>query len=201
MKSFPRPVFNDENIALMRAMVREGKSASQIADKIGSTPRSVRVLASRLGIRFRLRISNDENIALMRMMAQEGKSASQIADRIGSTAGSVRVLASRLGIRLGSRNKDKASNDLVQMSIVLSRRAKSELSTLARKAGLKSAAMLVRQYLEELAGGSGDHHATPGGDDPAQNDIDTAPSSTTGTTDEAHTGKRGALKRTGRGHK
>jgi hypothetical protein len=48
-------VFNDYNIALMRVMASEGKSAAEIAERIGSTPGSVRVLASELGIRLRSR--------------------------------------------------------------------------------------------------------------------------------------------------
>ncbi len=50
MKSFRGRVFNDKNIALMRTMAQEGKSARQIAERIGSTTGTVRALASRLGI-------------------------------------------------------------------------------------------------------------------------------------------------------
>jgi hypothetical protein len=107
MKSVRPRIFTDENIALMRSMAKDGKTPSQIAERIGSTAGSVRVLGSRLGIRFRRRVFHNDNVALMRTMASEGKSVSQIAEKIHSTPGSVRVLASRLGIRLRSRDQGK----------------------------------------------------------------------------------------------
>ena len=103
MKSSRARVFNHGNIALMRSMAKDGKTAAQIAEKIGSTPGSVRVCASRLGICLRRRVFHADNVALMRAMASEGKTASQIAEKISSTPGSVRVLASSLGIRLRTR--------------------------------------------------------------------------------------------------
>jgi hypothetical protein len=100
MKRARPRLFNDENIALMRDMAREGKSVSQIAREIGSTVSSVRTWASRLKIQLRSnRVFDYETISLMRAMAREGKSSLQVANKIGSTAGSVRVVASRLGIR------------------------------------------------------------------------------------------------------
>ena len=65
-------------ITLIRAMAQEGKSATEIAEHISSPVGSVRVLASRMGIRFRLRVFNEANIALMRTMAGDGKTAGKI---------------------------------------------------------------------------------------------------------------------------
>jgi hypothetical protein len=104
-------VFNDKNIKLMRSMALQGHSASDIARRIGSTDGSVRVLASRMGIRFQSRVFNDSAIAVMRAMSRDGKSAAQVAKAIGSTNGSVRTLASRLGIRFRSRQKNRKPND------------------------------------------------------------------------------------------
>jgi transposase len=143
-------VFNDKNIALMRTMARNGQSASDIASKIGSTDGSVRVLASRHGIRFHPRVFNDKNIALMRTMAREGKSVSEVAEKIGSTSGSVRTSASRLGIRFRSHNRSSERNDSVQMIVVIPRSTWARLSTLAKQTGLRSASSLARNCLEEL---------------------------------------------------
>jgi len=143
-------LYNDRTIALIRTLAQEGKSAPQIAEHIGSTAGSVRVLASRLGIRFRLRVFNEANIALMRTMADDGKTAVEIAEKIGSTAGSVRVLASRLGIRFRPNTQPGIPSDVVQMTVVLPSSVRIELTNLAKRLGLKSAAVLARQYLEEL---------------------------------------------------
>jgi len=105
-----------------------------------------------MGIRFQSRIFNDKNVSIMRRMASEGKSASEIAKTIGSTNGSVRTLASRLGIRFQSRHKDRRPNDLVQMTIVVTRSTWEELSKRARQTGFKSASSLVGNYLESRAG-------------------------------------------------
>jgi hypothetical protein len=142
-------LYNDRTIALIRTLAQEGKSAPQIAEHIGSTAGSVRVLASRLGIRFRLRVFNEANIALMRTMADDGKTAVEIAEKIGSTAGSVRVLASRLGIRFRP-NTQQGVPTVVQLTVVLPRSVGIELTNLAKRVGLRSASVLARQYLEEL---------------------------------------------------
>jgi len=100
MKRLRTRVFNDENVALMRVMAREGRSVPQIARAIGSTEGSVRTWASRLKIQLRSnRVFDDESIKVMRAMARDGKSSLQVANKIGSTAGSVRTVASRLRIR------------------------------------------------------------------------------------------------------
>src|SRR5215470_7659916 len=125
-------LYNARTIALIRTLAHEGKSAPQIAEHIGSTAGSVRVLASRLGIRFRLRVFNEANIALMRTMADEGKTAVEIAEKIGSTSGSVRVLASRLGIRFRPNTQRGVPTDLVEMTVVLPRSVRIELTNLAK---------------------------------------------------------------------
>jgi hypothetical protein len=150
-----RRVFNDKTIELMRSMAKRGQSAPDIASKIGSTDGSVRVLASRMGIRFQSRVFNNKNVAVMRIMAQQGKSAAQVAKAIGSTDGSVRTLASRLGIRFRSRHKNRKPNDLIQMTVVVSQSTWERLSILARQAGFTSASSLVRNCLEGTRGGSG----------------------------------------------
>lgn len=48
-----RRVFTSENLALMQAMADKGCSARDIAEKIGSTPSSVRVVCSHKKIRLR----------------------------------------------------------------------------------------------------------------------------------------------------
>ena len=50
-----RRVFTPQNVVLMQQMVDEGSSAREIATTLGSTPASVRVTCSHLGIRLRRR--------------------------------------------------------------------------------------------------------------------------------------------------
>ena len=50
-----RRVFTPQNVALMQQMVDKGSSAREIAATLGSTPASVRVTCSHLGIRLRRR--------------------------------------------------------------------------------------------------------------------------------------------------
>jgi hypothetical protein len=50
-----RRVFTPQNVVLMQQMVDEGSSAREIAATLGSTPASVRVTCSHLGIRLRRR--------------------------------------------------------------------------------------------------------------------------------------------------
>jgi hypothetical protein len=50
-----RRVFTPQNVVLIKQMVDEGSSAPEIATKLGSTPGSVRVTSSHLGIRLRRR--------------------------------------------------------------------------------------------------------------------------------------------------
>src|ERR1700730_17816436 len=100
MTRFRTRVFNDENVALMRSMAREGRSVPEMARAIGLAEGSVRTWASRLKIQLRSnRVFDDQTIKVMRAMARDGKSSLQVATQIGSTAGSVRTVASRLGIR------------------------------------------------------------------------------------------------------
>jgi len=148
-------VFDGETIALMRSMAKKGHSAPEIARKIGSTDGSVRVLASRMGIRFQSRVFNDKAVAMMRRMARDGKSAAEIAKAIGSTNGSVRTLASRLGIRLRSRQKNRKPTDLVHVTVLIPHSKWARLWSLAQQRGFKSASGLMRNCLEEMVKRSG----------------------------------------------
>jgi hypothetical protein len=143
-------VFDSETIAMMRSMAKKGHSAPEIARKIGSTDGSVRVLASRMGIRFQARVFNDKAVAVMRRMARNGKSAAEIAKAIGSTNGSVRTLASRLGIRLQSRQKGRKPTDMVTVSVLIPHSKWARLSSLAQQRGFKSASGLMRNRLEQV---------------------------------------------------
>jgi hypothetical protein len=117
MKSSRARVFNDENVALMRAMAREGQPASEIARAIGSTKGSVSASASRLKIKLRSnRVFDDEAVNMMRAMAREGKSFSQVATKIGSTTASVRTVAYKLGIPFRMSGRGERWQTLVPRS-------------------------------------------------------------------------------------
>ena len=97
-------VFTPSAINTIRGLAGQGKSASEIAEVIGSTTRSVRVRCSQLKIKLRQgprrRVFTSSAINTIRGLAGQGKSASEIAEVIGSTTRSVRVRCSHLKIKL-----------------------------------------------------------------------------------------------------
>src|SRR3984893_3822344 len=103
-------VFTPSAINTIRGLAGQGKSASEIAEVIGSTTRSVQVKCSQLKIKLRRhaglprgarpRVFTPSSITTSRWLAGQGKSASEIAEVIGSTTGSVRVRCSQLKIKL-----------------------------------------------------------------------------------------------------
>src|SRR6202035_2769338 len=104
-------VFTPSAINTIRGLAGQGKSASEIAEVIGSTTRRVQVKCSQLKIKLRRhaglprgarpRVFTPSTINTIRGLAGQGKSASEIAEVIGSTTGSVRVRCSQLKIKLG----------------------------------------------------------------------------------------------------
>jgi hypothetical protein len=102
----PRRVFTPSAINTIRGLAGQGKSASEIAEVIGSTTASVQVKCSQLKIKLRgqgqrgapRRVFTPSAINTIRGLACQGKSASEIAEVIGSTTASVRVRCSQLKI-------------------------------------------------------------------------------------------------------
>jgi DNA-binding CsgD family transcriptional regulator len=156
-----RRVFTPSAINTIRGLAGQGKSASEIAEVIGSTTGSVQVKCSQLRIKLRRhaglprgarrRVFTPSTINTICGLAGQGKSASEIAEVIGSTTGSVQVKCSQLKIRLRRQGRRGHIRQIAGQRLIICL-SDADYAALKRKAAdmQKSAVKLSGELLEAI---------------------------------------------------